>query len=92
MPIYLLEPLIQYLPALQASERLAATTVTTAPHLKQQDYRRFIRALQREAWRMMPTPEPQTYAVVEHNPEKAAQWFAERGFRVVKPDGTVESA
>jgi hypothetical protein len=51
-----------------------------------------IRVLQREIRRATPAPAPPQVQLIEHNPEKAAEWLEARGFRVVRKPKLVESA
>lgn len=84
MPLYLLEPLIRYLPALEASEQRTAITAATAPHTKRYDYQRLMRGLSRVAGQLDPPPAPEPpreYAEIDR--EKARAWFESQGVRVV---------
>ena len=84
MPIYQLEPLIQYLPALDASEQRQAITAATAPHTKRSDYQRLMRSLGRIAGALDPPPIPDPpHEHREIDREKARAWFEQQGVRVV---------
>lgn len=84
MPLYLLEPLIRYLPALEASEELAAITAATAPHTKRSDYSALRRGLGRIASQLDPPPPPEpprVYAEIDR--AKAREWFMQQGVKIV---------
>ncbi len=83
MPLYLLEPLMRYLPAIQASEQRQAITAATAPHTKRSDYGSLMRQLGRIAGALDPPPPepPREYAEIDR--AKAAEWFMQQGVRIV---------
>lgn len=92
MPGYQLEPLLQYLPPLEAHELRDAITATTAPHTKPYAHTSLMRNLGKLASELYPPPPPEpprTY--VEIDRAKAAEWFASQGVRIVKKEETVSS-
>lgn len=84
MPAYLLRPLCDYLPALEAADLRRAVTAATAPHVKQHDYRSLLWTLDAQMRPLYPPP-PDEPAIehVEEDRDKAAAWFAEQGVKVV---------
>lgn len=85
MPLYLLSPLLAYLPAIEASEQRAAITAATAPHTKRSDYSALMRQLGRIAGQLDPPPPPDPpREYVEIDREKARAWFEAQGVRVVE--------
>lgn len=88
MPLYCLHLLIEQLPVLRAAEQLGAIEAATAPHLERQSYRHLVRQLHTYA---LPAPKPEPVQFIEYDPDKAAEWFEARGFRVVRTK-KVESA
>lgn len=93
MPLYLLEPLIRYLPALEAGRQRAAITAATAPHTKRSDHQSLMRHLGRIAGALDPPPipdPPRVYAEIDR--AKAAEWFKAQGIKVVSTTETVDTA
>jgi hypothetical protein len=85
MPLYLLTPLMQYLPAIAASEQRQAITASAAPHTKRSDYQSLMRSLGRTASALDPPPPPEPPREhVEIDREKARAWFEAQGVRVVE--------
>lgn len=84
IPLFLLEELCRYLPALEASATLNAATAASVPHLKKDD-RRIVLADLRAVAREMepPAPAPEPMEKIELDKEKARQWFESQGVRVV---------
>jgi len=65
------------MPALQAERLIDLMTAAMTPYMERDDRRRMIRNLQRIA-RIDDEPEP--IEVIEHNPEKAAEWLRAQGW------------
>lgn len=81
LPVYQLRLLIDKQPALDAAEQQALAVAVASPHMKPEGRRSYLRLLRRIA----DPPRSQRReprAVIEHDPEKAAAWFAEMGVRV----------
>jgi hypothetical protein len=75
--MWIVDVLWTELPRIEANEMLRLVTAAQVPYMDQDDRRQLIRYLGRLAGREEPTPEP--IEVIEHNPEKAAEWFREQG-------------
>ncbi len=86
MPQWQLDLLLESLPALQAERLIDLMTAAMTPYMERDDRWRMIRNLQRIA-RIDDEPEP--IEVIEHNPEKAAEWLRQQGWQV---NDTVSSA
>lgn len=82
-PIWYLRVLLQAIDVLEAEEMQAAISASAYPYLKEPDRRRMQRRLRRLTKPSRP-PHGQRFEVVEHNPQKAAEWFAAMGMRVTK--------
>lgn len=97
LPAWIINILIRYLPAIEASEQESAITTTIAPHLKADALRGLLRQLRKTRDPLYPSEPEQseTYEIVEQNPDLAAEWFAAMGARVVEQrghDGTTRTA
>jgi hypothetical protein len=84
----LLEPLLAYLPALEASELRFAVTAATAPHTKPADYRSLMRSLGYLAGALDPPPPPEPPRVYQEvDREKARAWFEQQSVKIVPKEG-----
>ncbi len=77
MPQWQLGLLLDSLPALQAERLIDLMTASMAPYMERDDRRHLIRNLQRIAHI---DDEPEPIEMIEHNPEKAAEWLAAQGW------------
>lgn len=77
-PIWALRTLLHELPTIEAEQIQRYATAVLLPHLDPHDRRAMLRQLaDYTAPAITPSPEPS-----EHDPDKAAAWFATRGVRV----------
>jgi hypothetical protein len=81
LPTWKLNVLIRQIPRIEAQRNLALIQATAFPNMKARDQRQLVRQLRhktevKEDWRDR-LPE-----IIEDDPAKAAQWFAEQGIRV----------
>lgn len=76
------------MPPLEAYEQQAAVQASVAPHLRQSDYGDLLWDLRDMAAPLYPPPEPpeRTIEHLANDPDKAAEWFREQGFKVVKAE------
>lgn len=86
MPIWQLQLLIRQMPTIQAAEQLRDINTAMMPHVKAEARTSFIGRLTRTAQRYTVKPRREQIAVIEHNPAKAAEWFAQRGIVVKSRD------
>lgn len=82
MPMYQLEILIDFMPAVEAEEEQAAAIAATAPHMKDEHRRQYLRNLNTEIRAMRIMARPERHEIIEHNPALAAEWFASVGGKV----------
>lgn len=82
MPMYQLEILIENLPAIEAEEEQAAAVAATAPHMKDEHRRQYLRSLRNEIRTMRINARPERYEIIEHDPALAAEWFGGMGIKV----------
>lgn len=83
MPLYQLRPLVENLPAIEAVEQQGRANAATVPYLEQDVRRQYMRALEQAARPLRPKEEPMRFEHIEHDPDKAAEWFEQMGFKVV---------
>jgi hypothetical protein len=82
IPTYLLYPLLQNLTALQAEEQQVQITATLIPHTEASYRRSLMRALEKSAAPLYPTPPREAVEFIEYNPEKASAYFQSLGITV----------
>jgi hypothetical protein len=82
-PQWVWDAIMPYWAALEAEAQLQAIHVAMTPHIKPQAQREVQRELRSYARELQPrrafTAEP-----TERDPEKAAEWFAAQGIKVVR--------
>lgn len=84
-PLWLLEVMIKYLPALEADAQRSAVVAATAPHYKRDSYRSLLGTLDRAARALDPPRVPvEPMEKIADDPEAAAEWFEAQGLRVVR--------
>lgn len=83
MPICHLQPLIEHMPGIEASELQAWLPVMTFTWMEKHSQRKFTRQLNARTRALHPPVEQEPMEVIEHNPEKAAEWFRQQGMHVV---------
>jgi hypothetical protein len=84
LPRWVVQLLVEQMPAIEAIEAQAAITAASAPHLTDRAFGRLLRRLERQAQPFMSEPEKPAPEIIEVNPEKAAEWFAAQGLVVVQ--------
>jgi hypothetical protein len=82
IPKYLLRPLLEHLTALQAEEQQMQITASLTPHLRAEDRRSLMRALEKSAAPLHPTPPREAVEFIEYNPQKAKDYFESIGVKV----------
>ena len=82
-PIWYLRVLLDSIAVLEADELQTAISASSYPYLKDPARRKLQRRLRRLTKPTRPA-RGQRFEVIEHNPEKAAEWFAAMGFQVTK--------
>lgn len=85
LPLYQLRPLMEHLGALNANAQHDRVSAVLAGHAKDEDRRRYIRVLQVSMRSLRPQP-AHAAPPIEHDPEKAAEWFRSQGI-IVSNDG-----
>jgi hypothetical protein len=84
-PAYLINLLIQQLPAIEAEQSLRQVSIVSTPHLKPRDRRSYVQRLARKAKSNAAREKPQRqYPDAVQDPAAAADWFASRGIKVVQ--------
>lgn len=82
-PLWIFDAIGPFWPALEAERQLAAVSAAAAPHARPSDYRRLIATLEAELAALTPLSLPrEPMDVQEYDPDKAAAWFAEQGYKV----------
>lgn len=81
--------LVEHMAAIQADEQARLIQAASAPHLKKGKLTSLMRSLTRTATKVIRAMQPkQEIEVIEEDPEKAADWFAGRGAKIIpKKDG-----
>lgn len=82
MALWQFRLLAQYAPALEADESLGLAPLSILGEMRKEDRRRYLRDLERQARPLRAFPPAPAPELVEYNPEKAAEWFAQRGYEV----------
>jgi len=80
-PIWYLRVLLQAMTVLEAEELQTAINASAYPYLKDGARKRLDRRLRRLT---KPTRPARQVEFIEHNPQKAQEWFTSLGFRVTK--------
>ena len=80
LPEWLFDPLEEHIHTLRVEETQRAMAVMLAPHSK--DMQRILRAEAEEVYSRLAGPAHEQ-GMVEHDPEKAAEWFESIGGQVV---------
>ncbi len=83
MPGWVLAPLIEHLPRLEARALHREIVANLAPYLRATDRRRLMRRLEYKAELRGTGATREPMVPVEHDPEKAKAWFEARGIKVV---------
>jgi len=81
MPQRVLGWLIRQMGAIEAEQTLRMALAVQTPHMKRYERERLIRQLQRAMGAQKPV-KPEPPEIVEHDPEKAAEWFRAQGILV----------
>lgn len=81
LPAWIVEVLERQRPALDAEAKLTLMDAAVTPWLKPEARERVVRSLQNRA--KLPRPRRPKPEIVEHNPQKAAEWLRARGIEVV---------
>ena len=79
LPAYLLELLVEYLPALDAREMQSAAAVALLPHMADEDRTDLLEDLNAQA--ALLTPAPAEMPIIAHDPEAAARYFEAMGIK-----------
>ncbi len=79
LPVYLLDILVEYLPALDAYAQQNDMVVALAPHMEVDDRKRILDRLEDQASVLQPEPAP--IEVETYDPDAARAYFAARGIK-----------
>ena len=85
MPIWELDILLGSLSALEAEKQQHLCDAVSLPHIGKKERDTYLRRLDNLTSALTPPPPPSPPAPqepLEHNPEKAAEWFKAKGIKV----------